>query len=67
MKEELIRAGVMILVIGLEWYMMQPYREPVVARFWEFIARLARRIAYRAGRIALHAEHSYYIAAEAGL
>lgn len=67
MKDELIRAGLMILIIGLEWYAMQPYREPVIARFWEFIASVSQRIARRAGMLALHAENQYYIAAEAGL
>lgn len=67
MKEELIRAGLMIIIIGLEWYAMQPYREPVIARFWEFAAFVFRRIAYWAGKHALHAENQYYIAAEAGL
>lgn len=63
----MLRAGLMVAVIALEWYAMQPYQEPVMARLWLAVSVVARRMALWWGRLALHAEHSYYIAAEAGL
>lgn len=54
-------------VVVIEWYMMQPYHEPVVARLWAFLARLYRGIAEGFGRAALHAEYNYYLAAGAGI
>lgn len=66
-KEEALRAGIALAVVLIEWYAMQPYHEPVIARIWLFLARLAQTIARKAGQFGLHAEHNYYIAVEAGL
>lgn len=66
-KQELIRVLLMTGVVIFEWYAMQPYHEPVMARFWLFIARFCQRIAAILGRMGLTAEHHYYVAAEMGL
>lgn len=66
-KTEILRASLMAAIILLEWWLMQPYHEPVIARLWDMIARWARFMAARFGWLALHAEHNYYIAAEAGI
>lgn len=66
-KSELMRIALMTGVVVFEWYMMQPYHEPVLARAWHILARIYQGIAAAFGRAALHAEHNYYVAAEAGL
>lgn len=67
MREEILHAGLLLLVVGIEYWAMQPVHDPVVARFWHAIMRAAYELAHLLGRIGLHAEHSYYIAVEAGL
>jgi hypothetical protein len=66
-KNEVLRAAVMITVIAFEWYAMQPYHDPLIARFWEYLARMCRMAAERFGRAAIAAENNYYIALEAGI
>lgn len=65
--QQIFHGVLMLVVVAAEWYVMQPYREPVIARMWDAVARLCRFLAYRIGRYALKAEHNYYIAAEAGI
>lgn len=67
MKEELIHAGLLLIVVGIEWWAIQPVHDPVVARCWHYIMGVAYRLASLLGRLGLHAEHQYYIAIEAGL
>lgn len=62
-----MRALLMALIVALEWWSMQPYHEPVMAWLWNLIMRVARRVAETCGWVALHAEHNYYLAVEAGL
>lgn len=66
-RSEIIRYILMSLAVLLEWYMMQPYHEPLLARLWFVLASVAQNIARRFGTLALNAEHNYYIAAEAGI
>lgn len=66
-SNDFIRAGLMIAVVAIEWWAMQPYHEPVLARIWHALAAFCRAMAERFGWFALHAEHNYYIAAEAGI
>lgn len=66
-SNELIKFASAMFVLLLEWWMMQPYHEPLFARFWRVIAAISRTIAERFGRLALNAEHNYYISAEAGI
>lgn len=64
---EVIKALAMSAVIVLEWWLMQPYHEPVVARFWAAVARFWRQVAEAAGWLALDAEDNYYTCVQAGL
>lgn len=64
---DVMRALLMLLVIGAEWYAMQAYHVPVMAVFWRSVMQAARVTAEQAGWLALRAEKNYYISVEAGL
>lgn len=64
---DVLRAALMLGVVAAEWWLMQPYHDPVVARFWAFMARLWRELAEFFGWLALDAEQNYYISVGAGL
>jgi hypothetical protein len=66
-KQELFRLGVMLLAIAAEWYAMQPYQEPVLARMWLCLYRVFQFLGRLFGGWGLKAEHRYYICVEAGL
>ena len=66
-KQELVRVLCMTALVAFEWYAMQPYHEPFVARMWNYLAAVYRRIAEIAGRAAITAENNYYTAAGLGL
>lgn len=63
-KLELIRLAGMVIVL---WWTMQPYNEPVLARFYNWVAKLCYWLARKTGTLGLTAEHRYYICAEAGI
>lgn len=62
-----MRAILMVIVISLEWWAMQPYHDPVIAWFWRAVMQASRMVAEHAGWLALQAERNYYISVEAGL
>lgn len=59
-KSELLKAAVMLLVVGAEWWMMQPYHEPLVPRMWLAFARFCYRLAGKLGAMGIAAEYNYY-------
>lgn len=65
-KSELLKFFVASGIILIEYYAMQPYHTPLIAAFWDAVRRVARYVAETAGWIALHAEHSYYLAVASG-
>lgn len=67
MSAEFIRLACIAAVIVMEWWLMQPYHDPVIARLWQLVMRASYTIARIAGLIGLHAEHEYYVTVEAGI
>jgi hypothetical protein len=61
-KAELFKAAIMCGIVAYEWYAMQPYHEPLIAKFWLWFSRLCYGIARRFGTLGLAAEHEYYLA-----
>ena len=59
-KYKLIQAGVMLLVIGVEWYSMQAYHDPLRAKMLLTWSKICQRIAYAFGSAGLRAEAEYY-------
>lgn len=57
---KLIEAGVMLVVVAVEYWAMQPYHKPLLASFWLWLAKLCQRVAGRFGMLGLVAEHNYY-------
>jgi len=64
---ELLRLAGLLIAVMAEWWLMQPYHEPVLARAWLWLMTFCYTTARWLGRAGLHAEHEYYIAVEAGL
>jgi hypothetical protein len=61
-KQELLKAVLLAGVVAYEWYAMQPYHEPLLAKLWLRIARFCYGIARRFGAYGLAAENEYYLA-----
>lgn len=57
---KLVEAAAMLVVVYAEYWAMQPYHEPVLAKLWFWLARQCYRIAAFFGRLGLLAEHEYY-------
>jgi len=61
-KSELVKAALMTLVVAYEWWAMQPYHEPLLAKFWLWMSKFCYSIARKFGTLGLAAEHEYYMA-----
>jgi hypothetical protein len=59
LKTTIIKALAMLAIIAAEWYMMQPYHEPLVPKFYQALARLFYRIARQFGSLGLECEYRY--------
>lgn len=59
-KTELFKAVVMLAVVGAEWWMMQPYHEPLIPRMWLTLARFFQGWARRLGMLGMTFEYKYY-------
>jgi hypothetical protein len=59
-RVKLLEAGVMLIVVYMEYWAMQPYHEPVTAKIWLWLSKLCYRIARTFGHFGLYAEHEYY-------
>jgi hypothetical protein len=59
-KTTLIKAGIMLVILAAEWWVMQPYHDPILARIWSVLARFCYRVARRFGEMGLHYEFNYY-------
>lgn len=66
-KEDLVRAGLALTIVVVQYWAMQPYHEPIFARLWQILMRFCYGMAERFGYMGLVAEHNYYIAVEAGI
>lgn len=59
-KSEMLKALVMLAVVGAEWWMMQPYHEPLIPRLWLKLASFCYSIARKFGAMGIAAEHAYF-------
>lgn len=59
-KEDLFKAALMLLVIAAEYWAMQPYHEPLLAKLYSVLAKLCYSIARRFGAYGLSFEFAYY-------
>lgn len=59
---ELLKAAAMMVVVATEWWMMQPYHEPILARLWLTMARFCYSVARKFGSLGLAFEHNYFLA-----
>lgn len=64
---ELVKLGGIVIAVAMEWWIMQPYHEPLLARAWLYLMTACHWVAYQLGRLGIIAEHQYYMAVEAGL
>lgn len=64
---QILKLVLTFVIVMTEYWAMQPYHEPVYAAFWEWVMKAAQKLAVAFGRMALNAEHNYYIAVESGL
>lgn len=60
LSSTIIKAIAMLIVILAEYWVMQPYHEPLLARLWASLARLCYRIALRFGSLGMGFENNYY-------
>jgi hypothetical protein len=65
-KVELLKFGLAFVLVMVEYWAMQPYHEPIIAKIWQLWMRFCQKVAYAFGRAGLVAEHNYYLAVEAG-
>lgn len=59
-RTEMLKAAIMLLVVGFEWWMMQPYHEPLLPRLWLSLARFCYSVARKVGSLGLTFEHAYF-------
>lgn len=66
-RDDLIRAGLALGIVIIQYWTLQPYHEPFFARIWQAVMRFCYGVAERFGYMGLVAEHNYYVAVEAGI
>jgi hypothetical protein len=59
-RTTLIKAVAMLAVVAAEWWIMQPYHEPLIPRVYQALARFFYHLASRFGRIGLECEYRYH-------
>jgi hypothetical protein len=59
LKTTILKALAMLVIIAAEWWMMQPYHEPLVPKLYQVLARFFYRMAYRFGSLGLECEYRY--------
>jgi hypothetical protein len=60
LKSTLIKAVAMLVVVLAEYWVMQPYHEPMLAKVWQTMARFCYRIAQYFGELGIHYEYNYF-------
>ena len=60
LKTTLIKAGVMLALVLVEYWAMQPHHESLAAKFWYELSKICYRIARVFGEWGLSSEHNYY-------
>jgi hypothetical protein len=59
LKTTIIKALAMLAIIAAEWYMMQPYHEPLVPKLYHMLAQFFYKWARRLGSLGLECEFRY--------
>lgn len=59
-RVELLKAAAMLVIVASEWWMMQPYHEPLIPRLWLTLARFFQNWARRFGLLGMTFEYKYY-------
>ena len=59
LKTTVIKALAMLAIIAAEWWMMQPYHEPLIPKLWHVLAGIFYKWAYRFGSLGLECEYRY--------
>lgn len=58
-KSTIIKSLLMLAVVAAEWYLMQPYHEPLIPKLWYALAGWCYRLAYRLGSMGIAFEYKY--------
>lgn len=66
-RDDLIRAGLALVIVAVQYWAIQPYHEPILAKLWQNIMKFCYAVAARFGYMGMVAEHNYYVAVEAGI
>lgn len=59
-REDVFKAALMLVVVAAEWWAMQPYHEPMLAKLYYWVAKFCYAVAHRLGSLGITFEHAYY-------
>lgn len=59
-KSTLIKAAAMLVLVAAQWWAMQPYHEPMLAKLWQMLAQFCYKTARKFGQLGLAFEFNYY-------
>ena len=62
--DEWIKLAAAAALIVMQAYAVQPWKYPVLALFWDWVARITGQVANRLGWISVNARANYYLAVE---
>lgn len=62
MRDEWVNLIAAAVVTLAQVYVLEPWKFPVFAKFWDWIARLTGQLANRLAWWSMHARANYYIA-----
>ena len=60
LKTAIIKTIAMLSIVAAEWWMMQPYHEPIIPKFWHTLAQFCYRLARKLGEAGITCEHYYW-------
>jgi hypothetical protein len=63
---DLLKVAMTVMIVALEWWAIQPYHEPMLARLWLWMMKFCYWMALHLGRLGMRAERGYYECVEAG-
>jgi len=59
-QSTLIKVAAMLLIVAAQWWAMQPYHEPMLAKLWQVLAQFCYNAARKFGQLGLSFEYNYY-------
>lgn len=59
-QSTIIKVIAMLIIIAAQWWAMQPYHEPLLAKLWQTLAQYCYKMARRFGQLGLTFEYNYY-------